>query len=254
MHYQVDPNPAREVSYFFIDENCLCGREILFSVEESRHIAKSLRMGVGEIVTASDGNGTLYRVKITSVKQRVLGLIVGERKEEPERHEIILAVGLSRSESMKWAVEKATELGVRQVIPLVTGRSRRVRGTEQQRKLVERLRRVAVSALKQSKRAFIPLIHMPVELNDFLDGCDRGALCLLLDEELSRPSITEVLRKSKEHRFTVMIGPEGGFREDEKGRAISAGFRSAGLGPARLRVETAAIAVIVAIRCLHGFW
>jgi 16S rRNA (uracil1498-N3)-methyltransferase len=173
---------------------------------------------------------------------------------EPDECEIVLAMGTCKNENMKWAVEKATELGTKSIVPLLTAKSRKLKNREDKQKLVDRLRRVAISAMKQSKRVYLPLIYMPVRFDEFLESTGNMHLRLLLDDRVSEPSITDVLNESKGKQFMVVVGPEGGFDEDERSLAAGAGFLSTSLGEARLRVETAAVTALIAIRSVNGFW
>jgi 16S rRNA (uracil1498-N3)-methyltransferase len=255
MRSRAESPPSREERYFYFDEESLREGEVLFSLEESHHLQKSLRMDIGEEIVASNGKGSLFRVRITSIEKRIRGRVIEERQVAPEHCEIALAVGLVRSERMKWTVEKATELGVGEIIPLLTRHARKLHAERQRRMLVDRLHRVAVSAMKQSKRAFLPALPLPLAFDEVLAGLREGPLRLFLDEQVEHPTITDILRQySSRRQFVIVIGPEGGFEESERGDALAHGFLQAGLGGARLRVETAAVAAICAVRSLTGMW
>jgi 16S rRNA (uracil1498-N3)-methyltransferase len=255
MHSRVESVLKRRESFFFIDGTDASDDELSFSPFESHHMVKSLRVRRGEVVTASDGNGTLYGVEITSTGGPVTGKLLWKKRVEPDRRQIFLGVGLGRTESLSWLVEKATELGVRGITPLVTKRSQKAGTGEMQGRLLARFHRVAVSAMKQSKRAYMPAISRPIPLPDFLrQVTGRDSLLILLDETLPEPTLTAVLRGKAAGSFIILAGPEAGFDEEEKALALGQGFIPASLGTARLRVETAALAAVIAVRALSDSW
>jgi len=215
---------------------------------------KSLRVAVGEEVKASDGHGSLYRVEIRSKGGRVRGRVVGSERVDRDDCDIEVAVGLGRSECMKWIVEKGTELGVRRIVLLETAGSQKPFDSSRQRALVDRLRRISVSAMKQSKRVYLPLIDLPSEYENYLGTTSNRQVRIVLDEKIDGPSLTEVLESVKGSSYTVLVGPESGLDENERNRALEAGFIPVSLGRARLRVETAALTAISAIKCVNGAW
>lgn len=218
-------------------------------------MVKSLRVVKGQVITASNGNGSLFGVEITSTRGIVKGKLLWRAVVEPEKSEIRLGIGLGRRENLSWLVEKATELGVRSLTPLTTRRSKKPGGPEGPAKLVERLTRVAVSAMKQSKRAYLPSINLPVGLPAFLEQArSHGACLILLDERGPAPTLTRVLGAGAAVRYTILTGPEAGLDEEERNLAVDSGFLPASLGKARLRAETAALAATVAVRAIMDTW
>ncbi len=254
MHYQGRTSSRREESFFFIDRESVREREVSFSPEESSHLVKSLRAGVGDEVIASDGLGSLFDITICSIGQVVHGEIAGVRKVEPEPCVVVLAVGLSRNDCMKWIVEKATELGAAVIVPLLTNKSLLIKSEGQKRTFAERMRRVAISALKQSKRAYLPRIEEPVLFTRFLSTRDQEHVSIILDERSEDGTISDVLAANRSSYYTIAVGPEGGFDESERISATQSGFLPARLGSARLRVETACIVALTAVRSSNNWW
>jgi len=250
MFCQGEVHLLRDESYFFIETDDSGGEEVRFSTEESNHLVKSLRVLVGDEVIASDGHGSIHRIRILSKKDGVRGSVVSTEHVEREPCEIELAVGLGPNDCMKWVVEKATELGVERIVFLVTSLSRQPGNSRQQSALLERLRRITVSAMKQSKRAYLPSIDAPVGYENFLSSCTDRRVRFVLDEKIDKPTLVEALKSEEGRGYTVLVGPQSGLEEHEKILAAQAGFVPASLGPARLRVETAALMSISVIKCL----
>jgi 16S rRNA (uracil1498-N3)-methyltransferase len=245
--------PERQECFFFLEDAETAGDEVSFSRLESHHMVKVLRVTPGQVITASDGRGTLYGIEVSSTARRVTGRLLWKEKVEAERYGIHLGAGLG--ERLSWLVEKSTELGVRDLSILLTRKSRKAGAAESQGKLHDRLERVAVSALKQSKRAYLPTLSLAVPLSDFLDRPKAtGSLCIFLDETALEPSLTELLKGKGPADFVLLVGPEAGFHEEERAMALQEGFLAASLGKARLRSETAAIAAVAAVKAIADMW
>ncbi len=225
-----------------------------FSAEESRHIARSMRVRKGDVVRASDGQGTVFRIRIRSTGRYVGGEIIEAVTLPAESLVIRVGVGLARRERFRWLVEKLTELGVREITPLATLRfpvhARGASGGS----LTGRLRQVAVGALKQSKRTHLPVISRTTPLSEFLEQDRAGGVRILLDERAGRMPVGDAIGMDGDPEYTVLLGPEGGFTDEERDAAIRCGFEPVSLGRARLRVETAAVAAVAAIRALRNQW
>lgn len=203
---------------------------------------------------ASDGCGNIYRVRIISTGRNVTGEVVDVEHLPAGSPVIRIGVGLARRERLRWLVEKATELGVAEITPLSTVRSLRAPRGASSEAFTRRLSNVAVSALKQCKRSHLPVISGVQEFHAFLENSMTDSAGMLLDENPGRASIGDVVRDRETSDYTVLIGPEAGFDEREKEAAVARGFVPVSLGPARLRVETAALVVVAALRALKNEW
>lgn len=205
--------------------------------EEAHHAAHVLRMQVGDRIGLLDGQGTRAEAELVEVtKKRVVARITARVHSPAERSaRIHIAVAPTKqSERIEWFVEKAVELGVDRITPLLTARGERTRLR------TDRLQRVAISAMKQSQRSWLPQID------------EATPLSKLLLQELPRQryfgwcdGVHDPLMKAYEPTSDalVLIGPEGDFSAEEAGQLRAEGFTAVSIGNARLRTETAALAV-----------
>ena len=227
--------------------------------EESGHCVRVLRHRAGDPIDVIDGLGTLYHC--TLVDDSPKGAQAQVRSAVPGfgAHPYHLTLGCcptKNNDRFEWFVEKATELGVDDLVPLIGERSeRRVYKTE-------RAQRIALSATKQSLKARIPAIWEPLSVKSFLEmahqgdgevvpGGDRASLKLIAycfeDDSAPRVSIREALAGFTGTDVTVLIGPEGDFSPEEARLALSCGYVPVHLGASRLRTETAAVTAVAAV-------
>ncbi len=212
------------------------------------HISTVLRLEAGDELVLCDGRGTDYTVAIEHAdRSEVRTRIVSSKKREITLPRITLGQGLPKSDKMDWIVQKATELGVASIIPLMTERT--IVKVKDEEKRLARWRTICREAAMQSNRPDIPEVGGIVPLRDFLFTLnpDPGTLLLFPWEEGTEP-VKQVLRQhpSPEH-IVVLIGPEGGFSRTEAGQARGKGFHLASLGQNILRTETAALATLALI-------
>ena len=223
--------------------------------EESGHCVRVLRHRAGDPIDVIDGLGTLYHCTLVDdspkgAQAQVLSSVPGFGA-----HPYHLTLGCcptKNNDRFEWFVEKATELGVDDIVPLIGERSeRRVYKTE-------RALRIALSATKQSLKARIPAVWEPLSVKDFLQrdssvmpGSDRTSLRLIAycfeDASAPRVSIQEALAGFTGTDVTVLIGPEGDFSPEEARLALSCGYVPVHLGASRLRTETAAVTAAAAV-------
>ena len=218
--------------YYTPPEN-ISGEALTLEAEESVHLARVMRKRPGDEILVADGEGTAYAATITSVEGRqTLCRITARLPEHNEpKHRLTLAVGLIKNASrFDVLVEKATELGVERIIPLLTKR------TIRHAPRTERWRAIALAAMKQSGRSRLPRIEEPATLSEVLSNVG-GAAAAILHERASGTPLAEL----SPGLSLVLIGPEGGFTDEETQQAIEAGCREASLGTRRLRTETAAV-------------
>jgi 16S rRNA (uracil1498-N3)-methyltransferase len=230
---------------FFISPEQVAGQLITVSGEDVRHIGAVLRMKTGDELLLCDGKGSEYSVKIIHIdRTEIKTEIVNKTRRELAYPRVTLGQGLPKSDKMDWIVQKATELGVESIVPLVTERT--IVKVRDEEKRVSRWQKIAREAAMQSNRVDIPVIGQIVSSNDFLRtlNSELGTLLLFPWEEGTKP-IKDVLRGSEGiKQITVLIGPEGGFSSAEAESASRRGFHPVSLGPNILRTETAAIAVL----------
>ncbi|MCA9810947.1 MAG: 16S rRNA (uracil(1498)-N(3))-methyltransferase [Candidatus Dadabacteria bacterium] len=222
----------------------------VISGADYRHMVKALRLGVGDEVTLFGEDSREYTGVISSVGSRELVVdITGSRLIAADPViDITILQGLPKGEKMDYIVEKATELGATRIVPVVTERSQ-VRKTGKH----QRWERIALEASKQCGRTKPTVIEDTLEFKEALLLKDKSDLAIILHTESSL-SIKEFIRNTLQDakNIIVLIGPEGGFSQNEVLLAIEMGFTSLGLGPRILRTETASLAVLSIIQFQHG--
>lgn len=215
---------------------------------ESAHCVRVLRHRTGDEITVVDGTGNMYRCRLEDDSPKAASASILETFPGWGSHPYRLDMAVcptKNNDRFEWFVEKATELGVNTIIPLIGERSeRKVFKSERSRKIV-------LSAMKQSLKSSLPEVSEPVGVKDFIAGCDEGIriICYCFDSpDIPRKSIKDVLAGAPEgSRITVMIGPEGDFSPQEAELALASGFVPVHLGPSRLRTETAAVTAVAAV-------
>lgn len=218
--------------------------------EESAHCIKVLRHRAGDEIDVIDGEGTLLHCRLTDDNPKGAEAQVLTATADWHALPYHLTVGCcptKNNDRFEWFVEKATELGVDCIVPLIGERSeRKVYKTE-------RAQRIALSATKQSLKARIPEVREPISVKEFLCHSERSEESLRLiaycfeDPSVPRIGITEALRGFSGKDVTILIGPEGDFSPEEATLAVANGYRPIHLGPSRLRTETAAVTAVEAV-------
>jgi 16S rRNA (uracil1498-N3)-methyltransferase len=237
----------------YIDQPLETGSEVALPPQAAAHVARVLRLRRGEFLTLFNGDGNDCTCELTEagaceVRARVLA-VQAVANESPLHIE--LAQAMARGEKMDWIVQKAAELGVAGVVPLVTERSEVKLDGTRAGKRVEHWRGVAVGACEQSGRARIPAVRAPETLPAWLRSLEpqkRVTRLALLPQGEFTPRTLEHI----ESDVLLAVGPEGGFGEDDLAALRAAGFHGLSLGPRVLRTETAGIAAIAALQALYG--
>lgn len=226
--------------------------ELSFGSEQARYVGRVLRLRPGDTLTVFDGSGGEYPATIGTITKQELNLSVGEHisrsVESPLR--IRLVQGVSRGERMDIVVQKATELGVQRISPVLTDFSVVKLEPERAAKRRDHWQKVAQSACEQCQRNIVPAIDAPQSLLDWFGdnaGSDKLQLILWADARDSMPAID-----MPGSDLTILIGPEGGFSEAEYERATVAGLKAVRLGPRIMRTETAALAAISIAQATWG--
>ncbi|MCY4545043.1 MAG: RsmE family RNA methyltransferase [Gemmatimonadetes bacterium] len=211
--------------------------------DERNHLARALRKKPGDSVHFVDGEGWIYEGVLIRMKPEVEIEILGRRRDgEGGSAEVTLVPSLLKGPRLDTVVEKATELGVAGIIPMRSSRTV-AGGGEPGGQRLERWRRIALSAMKQSLRARLPRIDPVMSLQEVVGTASSYDLALIAsEEERGRgPALASGL-VSEARRVLLMIGPEGGFAREELDLAREAGMQSVSLGRSRLRADTASIA------------
>jgi 16S rRNA (uracil1498-N3)-methyltransferase len=239
------------MSRFHVRPEAVLGDRVAFDAEESHHLARVLRLGVGDVVAALDGRGRELSVRLTRVGTRgAEGTIVSRRALDTESPLVLtLAQGIAKGDKMEGIIRMATELGVTRIVPLLTERS--LVGAEAASRRLARWRRVAKEAAKQSGRAVIPEVAQPHTPADWLAPLGGTGLLLCLWEN-ERAPLDERLPADRPARATVVVGPEGGLTEAEVAGLRGVGAVVAGLGPRILRTETAGPVAVALLQSRYG--
>lgn len=201
-------------------------------------------MSPGSRVDFSDGAGTRGTGElVSSGRQVALAILTTEQVSRPAS--LVLGVGAGDRDRFAWLVEKATELGVTEIVPLEAERTRGV-ATGLRPEQVEKLRRRAREVLKQCGGSWVPLVQPPQPLDEFLRRRDLGSRWLLDADGGSPPALDAGAPAS------ALVGPEGGLTEGERRAALDLGFVPVSAGPMILRFETAAVAAAVLVQAARG--
>lgn len=228
------------------------GAELPLPEEAFRHLVQVLRLREGETFIAFCGDGAEYEATLTQVAKRNAMLKLGERREVDRESplQLTLAQCVSKGDRMDYTVQKAVELGVQRILPLLSARSVVKLDGERWEKKLEHWRGVIVSACEQSGRTRIPELAAVQPLERWLADCSESGLRLTLDP-LAAQGIAALPATTS---ATLLIGPEGGLAENEIRQAAAAGFRGLRAGPRILRTETAGLAVLAALQARFGDW
>jgi 16S rRNA (uracil1498-N3)-methyltransferase len=234
-----------------VEEPLTAGTRGLVSGSAANHIARVLRLGVGDALTLFDGQGGEYAARIEALKKDAVVVEVGAHAaiERESPLAVTLAQGVSRGERMDWVMQKATELGVRRIVPVFTDRSMVRLDAHQAPKKSQHWRGVIIAACEQCGRNRVPELAAPLDYHEFLGiAAPKDELRLLL----SPTGALRIGAIKPVERITLLIGPEGGLAPDEGAAAIARGFVGVQLGPRILRTETAAIAALAALQREFG--
>jgi 16S rRNA (uracil1498-N3)-methyltransferase len=223
--------------FFYIAEYTTGQKQIVLDEDTSRHVVQVLRMKEGEKLNLTDGKGNLLTCEISDAhKKHCLVIILEIQREKSKIKNITIAISLLKNTSrFEWFLEKATEIGVSEIIPLICER------TEKQKFRHDRMKQICISAMLQSQQTWLPILDEPVRFDDliirqfenyqkFIAHCDEG----------NKQSLNhhQIIKSSNQ---LILIGPEGDFTPDEINLALENNFIPVTLGETRLRTETAGI-------------
>jgi len=209
--------------------------QVTLGNEESFHCIKVLRMRVGETLNLTDGNGNLYEGQILAQDIKncpvMLTSVTTDYGKRPFR--LHMAVAPTKNIArFEWFLEKATEIGIDEITPLICEHSERVQIR------IDRLQKIILSAAKQSLKTYLPVLHEPMKFDDFIKLNHPASRFVAYVEEHQPMHLKSAYQNGD---CTVLIGPEGDFSKKEMEKAFQQEFKPVSLGPSRLRTETAAI-------------
>ncbi|WP_428634073.1 16S rRNA (uracil(1498)-N(3))-methyltransferase [Sedimenticola sp.] len=217
----------------------------------ARHLTQVLRLKSGAEIILFNGDGHDYSAHLDEVSRRRTSAIVEQRlepAEPPAALQIHLAIGISKGERMDFAIQKAVELGVTDITPLITERCMVRLPSDRQEKRLQHWQQVIIAACEQSGRRYIPTLNPVMSLTDWLPSrATQGGI--LLDHRAEH-ALHELATPADQ--VTLLIGPEGGLSAEERKLAAANGFNGVRMGPRVMRTETAPLAAIAAIQTLWG--
>ncbi|MCD0468558.1 16S rRNA (uracil(1498)-N(3))-methyltransferase [Flavobacterium sp. JAS] len=206
-----------------------------FDKEESRHIIKVLRKKDSDILHVTNGLGLLFETEITLASDNKCIVEVLSIKKTPQpKFRLHLAVAPTKmNDRFEWFLEKATEIGIQEITPIICDRS--------ERKVInlERFEKIILSAMKQSNETYLPKLNEAISFKEFIKQKNEGLQLIAHCEETDKKSLKDVLKPNE--NITLLIGPEGDFSEKEIALALENNFQPVTLGNTRLRTETAAV-------------
>jgi len=228
--------------FFYIREYDSTQQYLILDEDNSRHVVQALRMKPGEQMLLTDGKGTLITAAIANDHKKHCSVsVLNTSLMEPQMPDVTIAISLTKNLSrFEWFLEKATELGVRRIVPIICHR------TEKQRFKEERFHNILVSAMLQSQQCYLPEMPTPQQFEKVFEET--------YFQDISNKYIAHCLEEDKQtvsysfHPSIIFIGPEGDFTPEEIAFALHAGCKPVSLGETRLRTETAGMVASTLLR------
>ena len=212
--------------------------------EENKHIVKVLRKKVGDKINIINGKGILFIAEIEVIEKHTVSLkvIKKEKKEKQHKYNLHLAIAPTKNiNRFEWFLEKATEIGINEITPIICSRS------ERKKINLERCDKIIISAVKQSMKFYKPKLNSPISFIDFIDKEYSGEKHIAHCLNQKKYKIT----KAEYSSHLILIGPEGDFSENEISLAINKKFKPTTLGNSRLRTETAGVVATQTFNLLY---
>lgn len=226
---------------FFLTPERFSGERVVITGDDAHHISKVLRIKVGELITATDGEGALYQLRVTALtSEKVETMIISKRQDRAEPGvKVRLFQSVLKGEKMDWVLQKGTEIGISSFHPFISRRTVVKKDLAEFHRKNDRWSRIVLEAAKQSGRGKTPEVLLVVALEK-LALYLTAPLTLVAWEEERRVSLFGLLSQTdKPQEVDLIIGPEGGFTSEEVQYLEARGARPISLGPRILRAETA---------------
>lgn len=237
-----------------VDAALTPGLVLRLSEEKSQHLLRVLRLRADDKVTLFNGDGHDYAARITGTERKAVEVTVetAQARDNESPLAITLLQGVARGDKMDLILQKATELGVHAIQPVMTERTEVKLDSERAERRIAHWRGVVSAACEQSGRTRVPAVAEPRALQDALAGLPADARRLILDPH--RGHALKRLDIDATRPVVLVIGPEGGLGERDHLLLARQGFEGVQLGPRVLRTETAGLAVLAALQALYGDW
>ena len=233
---------------FFVTQDKITENQIIIDTEDVAHISRVLRLGIGDHVTVCDSQGTDYEAEIAEMEQKqIICSITEKRASESEPNiKVTLFQGLPKASKMEYIIQKTTELGINEIVPIKLSRCVvKIDNKKDEKKKLDRWQKISEAAAKQSGRGIVPKISEIMTLDEVIERSKEFDLFFVPYECEEQKTLKEVLL-SKPDIKTVgfIIGPEGGFDPTETEKLHESGIATVTLGKRILRTETAGEAVL----------
>ncbi len=233
---------------FFFDPRERSGERVFLAEEESRHVARVLRLAAGSEIELLDGQGAVYRAVIAAVGRTVEVRIIGIAAQEEGLGKILrLGQGILKGEKMDTLVQKCTELGVSRFSPFESSRCQGKADQVQNRKRHERWQRIGLAACKQCLRPTLMQIDAPARFAGLLQESDAPVRLLFWEEEKA-VHLQDISGLRQAESVALLLGPEGGFAREEIDLARQLGWTTVSLGERILRAETATLTAVAIVQ------
>ena len=237
--------PPKSLPRLFVRQPLADHATVQLDAKQANYLGNVLRLGAGAELLIFDDLSGEWLARIAETGKKRMSLTVEGKTREPEIiPDVWLAFAPVKRAQTDWLVEKATELGAARLIPLLTQR------TVAERVRLDRLESIAVEAAEQCGRTRVPKIIEPVSLKRFIAELDPSRHFYFADESGGEPLVSTF----REGPAVVLVGPEGGFAEEERAVIRASGASPISLGPRILRAETAALAALAAFMAIAGDW
>ena len=213
--------------------------QITFDKIESKHIVRVLRKKENDILKITNGKGFLFDVKIiiASDKKCIAEVVLFVEKPKPWKYHLHIAIAPTKNnDRIEWFLEKATEIGIDEITPIICSNS------ERRVVKLERFEKIIQSAMKQSLKFTLPKLNAPVKFNEFINQNFDGKICIAHCEKQDKNLLQTVVNPSE--KITILIGPEGDFSSEEIKKCLAKKMNPISLGESRLRTETAALVAV----------
>lgn len=214
-------------------------KQITFDKIESKHIVRVLRKKEGDILKITNGKGELFDVEISFANDKRCAAIIinAQKKPKPWSYYLHIAIAPTKlNDRIEWFLEKATEIGIDEITPIICANS------ERRVLKLERFEKILQSAMKQSLKFTLPKLNAPVKLVDFIKQDFKEQVCIAHCEDQEKTLLQSVVKPSE--KTTILIGPEGDFSSDEIKKCLAKNMTPISLGESRLRTETAALVAV----------
>jgi len=231
--------------FFYKDDLVASAPEVVLDEDTSKHIVQVLRMQNGEQLQLTNGKGDLFTAEITDNNRKKCSVkILQTTNHKSQTTNITIAISLIKNSSrFEWFLEKATEIGVTEIIPLICER------TEKTAFKFDRMKSILVSAMLQSQQCRLPVLHEPAKFNQLISTVTHQQKFIAHCIEGEKRNLTDLVNSNLSSQI-ILIGPEGDFTKDEIDLALQNHFNAVALGETRLRTETAGIVASTLLRLI----